>query len=380
MPWPAEASYKSVNVFFSNNLCYGWHLCPSPPKLPDFSHEDQIHHPHQHAMQHIRWERRAQFGSTRKKLKRNLKKSRQLSCTTALHRRLGRAPQSGPRSRFTDSWWRDCTSPPRQLPPKPWWRCPAPAKAMTQFSRKSLKVKVQWTWAPRPLPPSTMPSTIPLSQAAPHPIHPLIPSKQQSLNKSNICSLKQALEEYCSATIIVRISVFTQNLSTFASLQTIVLKTQGAVKRHVRKMSENDQISKCQLVTSKRCHLELQDAWTPSDKFCIDKAEKPSQLQRYWQIFYLSITKIFAGFYLKYFMRSSLPLVSRLVSCNIWSERGVVPPLSSHQIGFYSSSFQILTCDIICIWYWSISFSKSFNLYFFCMLDLSGTSIINLQE
>ena len=145
-------------------------------------------------MQRIRWERRAQFGSTRKKLKRNLKKSRQLSCTTALHRRLGRAPQSGPRSRFTDSWWRDCTSPPRQLPPKPWWRCPAPAKAMTQFSRKSLKVKVQWTWAPRPLPPSTMPSTIPLSQAAPHPIHPLIPSKQQSLNKSNICSLKQALD------------------------------------------------------------------------------------------------------------------------------------------------------------------------------------------
>ena len=84
----------------------------------------------------------------------------------------------------------------------------------------------------------TMPSTIPLSQAAPHPTPPTIPSKQQSLNKSNICSLKQALEEYCSATIIVRISVFTQNLSTFASLQTIVLKTQGAVKRHTKNVSK----------------------------------------------------------------------------------------------------------------------------------------------
>ena len=42
--------------------------------------------------------------------------------------------------------------------------------------------------------------TIPLCQALSHyaklppPIHPLIPSKQQSLNKSNICSLKQALD------------------------------------------------------------------------------------------------------------------------------------------------------------------------------------------
>ena len=78
----------------------------------------------------------------------------------------------------------------------------------------------------------------PTIQSCPHPIHPLIPSKQQSLNKSNICSLKQALEEYCSATIIVRISVFTQNLSTFASLQTIVLKTQGAVKRHTKNVSK----------------------------------------------------------------------------------------------------------------------------------------------
>ena len=77
-------------------------------------------------------------------------------------------------------------------------------------------------------------------------------------------------------------------------------------------------------------------------------------------------------------MRSSLPLVSRLVSCNIWSERGAVPPLSSHQVGFDSSSFQILGWNIICILYGSISFSESFNLYFFCMLDLSGTSIINL--
>ena len=130
-------------------------------------------------MQRIRRERRAQFGSTRKKWKRNLKKSRQLSCTT-LHCTGGEArPQSGPRSRFTDSWWRDCTSPPpRQLPPKPWWRWPAPAKAMTQFSRKSLKVKVQWTWAPRPLPPSTMPSTIPLPQAP-------IPSIQRSQVSNN---------------------------------------------------------------------------------------------------------------------------------------------------------------------------------------------------
>ena len=95
---------------------------------------------------------------------------------------------------------------------------------------------------------------------SPHPIHPTIPSKQQSLNKSNICSLKQALEEYCSATIIVRISVFTQNLSTFASLQTIVLKTEGAVKRHVRKMSQNGQISKCQFQISEMCQMELQDA------------------------------------------------------------------------------------------------------------------------
>ena len=35
-----------------------------------------------------------------------------------------------------------------------------------------------------------------------------------------------------------------------------------------------------------------------------------SQLQRYWPIFYL-----------RYFMRSPLPPVSRLVNCNIWSER-----------------------------------------------------------
>ena len=193
-------------------------------------------------------------------------------------------PQSGPRSRFTDSWWRDCTSPPpRQLPPKPWWRCPAPAKAMTQFSRKSLKVKVQWTWAPRPLPPSTMPSTIPLSQATPHPIHPTIPSKQQSLNKSNICSLKQALEEYCNAQSLEG-SLYAPKISQHHQHHyKLSCWKHRELSNDTRRMSQNGQISKCQLETSKRCHLELHDAWTPLDKFCIDKAEKA-----------LSITKILA--------------------------------------------------------------------------------------
>ena len=108
--WPAKSSYKSLNVCSSDNLCDGWHpFFPSsktsPPILPDFSHEDQIHHPHQHAMQQIRWERRAQFGSTRKKWKRNLKKCRQLSCTTALHRRLGRAPRIWPKRRPISLGW-----------------------------------------------------------------------------------------------------------------------------------------------------------------------------------------------------------------------------------------------------------------------------------
>ena len=117
---------------------------------------------------------------------------------------------------------------------------------------------------------------------SPHPIHPTIPSKQQSLNKSNICSLKQALEEYCSATIIVRISVFTQNSQHLHHCKLSCWKHRE-LSNDTRRMSQNGQISKCQLETSKRCHLELQDAWTPLDKFCIDKAEKA-----------LSITKILA--------------------------------------------------------------------------------------
>ena len=76
----------------------------------------------------------------------------------------------------------------------------------------------------------------------------------------------------------------------------------------------------------------------PWTNFVLIRLKKPSQLQRYWRIFYLSITKIFAGFYLKYFMRSSLPLVSRLVSCNIWSER----ERSSSTIVFSSNRFLLL--------------------------------------
>ena len=234
-------------------------------------------------MQRIRWERRAQFGSTRKKWKRNLKKSRQLSCTTALHRRRGRAPQSGPRSRFTDSWWRDCTSPPRQLPPKPWWRWPAPAKAMTQFSRKSLKVKVQWTWAPRPLPPSTMPSTIPLSQAAPHP--PSIHWSQVSNNPSTSRTSAHLNRPWKNIAVPQSLigSLYALKISQHLHHCKLSCWKHRELSNDTRRMSQNGQISKCQLETSKRCHLELQDAWTPSDKFCIDKAEKA-----------LSITKILA--------------------------------------------------------------------------------------
>ena len=104
------------------------------PKLHDILHYSQLYH-HQHAMQQIRWERPAAQSRSRKS-KRNLKKFRRqkLSCCE----RPPLRPQKSVHWLFCSSF---CS---QLLPPKP---SLAPAKAMTQFSRKSLKVKVQWTWA-----------------------------------------------------------------------------------------------------------------------------------------------------------------------------------------------------------------------------------------
>ena len=94
---------------------------------------NQLYH-HQHAMQRIRWERRRNLGrGSQKEIWRD---------SGGFLAQAGR-PQSGPRSQFTDSCGSQWLAA-QLLPPKP---SLAPAKAMTQFSRKSLKVKVQWTWA-----------------------------------------------------------------------------------------------------------------------------------------------------------------------------------------------------------------------------------------
>ena len=94
---------------------------------------NQLYH-HQHAMQRIRWERRRNLGrGSQKEIWRD---------SGGFLAQAGR-PQSGPRSQFTDSCGSQWLAG-QLLPPKP---SLAPAKAMTQFSRKSLKVKVQWTWA-----------------------------------------------------------------------------------------------------------------------------------------------------------------------------------------------------------------------------------------